>query len=216
MALLTLMGIGGPASAASFNFVLNTEFTGGAIPSGFPTVVIQDDGTNTVKLTITSNLSGTEFLSDLYLNYGGSALGSLASTFVGGQQALSVAFASDGFNGGGGRNFDIHFAYETANNANRFTGGENSIYTLTGTNLHAADFNFLSSSSGGKTDYAVSAHIQGIIPQNGEDSGFVGSGIVPPIPDPDIPLPVPGGIALLGIGLVAMALTTTRRNRQAC
>ncbi|HYN80191.1 MAG TPA: hypothetical protein VES88_01710, partial [Gemmatimonadaceae bacterium] len=65
LALATLLVGVLPASATMITFTLDTEFSGGAIPSGFPTVTLDDSvALDSVLVTITSNLSGSEFIDD--------------------------------------------------------------------------------------------------------------------------------------------------------
>ena len=60
LALAALFAGVSPASATMITFTLDTEFSGGATPSGFPTVTLDDSvAVDSVLVTITSNLSGT-------------------------------------------------------------------------------------------------------------------------------------------------------------
>lgn len=212
IAMLSLIGILAPINAYSLSITLNTEFSGGAVPSGFPTIsILQGANADTVNVLITSNLiSGTEFIDEVVFNYGGAnpLVTGLTATFTSGQAATDgIFFGSNAFKADGAGYFDIKFDYEASNNSNRFTAGETSAYTLSvasGLGLSPDDFSFLSTASA-KGSFGGAAHVQGIATAPG--SGWVGGppigGPNPPDPEPD-PVPEPTAVWMLGLGLLGL------------
>ena len=211
IAMLSLIGVLAPINAYSLTIGLDTEFSGGANPAGFPaifpTIEITAVDADTVDVLITSNLSGVEFLDEVLLNYGGA--NALTASFVSGQDATEgVFFGSNAFKADGAGYFDIKFDYAASNaDPNRFTAGETSRFTLSVASglLDPTDFNFLSTTSA-KGSFVGAAHVQGIAP-NGSLSGWVGGdgdGPTPPPPDPDPTVPEPTAVWMLGLGLLGL------------
>jgi hypothetical protein len=186
--LSAILGIGISYNANALQFILHDEFSGGQQPTGSIQVDINTVATNTVQLTISSQLVGTEFLSDLYLNlnpaYSASNLNFGSPTRTGSFGTDPVVPAPPPLNADGGGTFDIKFAFDTAPPADRFDGLLDSItYQITGlgliTNLVEADFDYLSQDpSGGHGFFKAAAHIQGV-GTNGDGSGFIAPNGVP-------------------------------------
>lgn len=207
-ALSALLGVSVSYNANALQFDLNTQFSGGAQPAGFLRVVITDGAplTNTVQITLTSFLQGTEFASDVYLNLdpalnpslltGFTGLGTPAST-TGTFVNPTVNLGANGFSADGGGNYDINFAFQTGPPSARFNNGDSVTYLVgaTFTGLDATDFNFLSQPpNGGNGFHPAAAHIQAIAPNSsGSTSSFVST-----VPD--------GGATamLLGIALASL------------
>ncbi len=104
---------------------------------------------------------------------------------------------------GPGGDFDIRFSFENANNADRFTGGETSVYTITAAGITAESFDFLSQNEANAFLSVIT--VQGI-PQagggttSGEVAGFRA-------------IPEPSSFVLAGLGVVGLAGFARIRNR---
>ncbi len=197
-----------PAAATSITFDLDFEFSGGTTPSGVPSVTIDDfGGSGVVQVSITSNLSGTEFIDDLYLNFSGNP-NLLSPTFVSGVQANNVLFGSNAFKADGDGFYDILLDYPPPGSP-KFGAGATSVYLFTLAGITANDFNLesLCSQGCGNGSFFAAAHVQSIGP-NGSGSGWVGSqGSIQLIPEP-------ASLLLMGSGLFAATARVRRRLRK--
>jgi len=194
-------------SAAALTIQLSTEYSGGTAPSGSPpwVTVVATDVAGGVNLTLTNtNLTGTEFVSEIYLNLTSSLLGTLAFTnpVKTGTFSLPTISSSSGpteFKADGGGYFDLRIGFAT-DESNRFGAGESLSYLVTssGAGFNANSFNLLSEPSGGNGVWTGAAHVQAIAPNDG--SGWIG-GTGNGVPDagPTVSLL---GLALLGLGLL--------------
>lgn len=168
----------------------------GALPDGsapYATATIVDNGANSVLLTMVNNAPEENFIVRFTFNLNTNIDVSFAHS--GGNVASS---ATDGPNHSNGHSsmqaglWDVVFAYPTSNSdVNRFKGGENSVYVLTGTGLDETDFNVAN-----EDGYFSAARFQGI---SNDRSGTVGL------------VPEPASMAALAIGAAALL----RRRRKA-
>lgn len=191
----------------------------GTAPAGIGpwlSAAFQQTGSNTGTLTLTSSLSGGEFLQgngDKNLGWAfnfGDALTSLKCTS--GTCASSATFGgsySGGPQGGANAtgNFNVLFTWDK----NRFGAGDTAVYEITfASTLTGSPF---AANANGNSSLA---HIQGI-GKNGSvwaTSGAPDGGVVPN-PDP-VPVPEPAEIGIFGLGLVLLGglLGIERRRRR--
>jgi hypothetical protein len=207
IALVLILAAGLVQTAAALTIQLSTEFSGGTSPSGSPpwVTVVATDVAGGVNLTLTnSNLTGREFVSEIYLNLTSSLLGTLSFTnpVKTGTFALPTISSSSGpteFPADGGGYFDLRIAFAT-DDVNRFGAGEALSYLVTssGSGFNANSFNLQSEPGGGNGTWTAAAHVQAIGANDG--SGWIG-GNATGVPDagPTVSLL---GLALVGLGLL--------------
>jgi len=200
---MALVAMALPAQATSISYELNYEFSGAATPSGSVLVTFDDQGTaGDVQVTISAaNLSGTEFIDDIYINYNPSLnVAGLSFSWVSGQKYNSVLTGTNAYQADGDGKFDIVFDYPPPPGtfAAKFTSGETSVYNILGAGITANDFAFSSVESAGNGSYHVAAHVQGIAAAPG--SGWIGDK-PEDVPEGGTTLSLLGG-ALLGLGLL--------------
>jgi len=198
---------------ADFAYKFDTVFSGTVQPSGglpWLTATFENTGEkDQVTLTLTSsNLGGTEFVSNWFFNYNYQGPSTLAITQGEGTAPLAInPFATLGrykADGTGGW-FDLTFAFPTEG-ADRFTNGESAVFTITGTGLTADMFRAQSwdSKTGGERSvlYAA-AHIQSI----GSESAWVTTGTS------TTNTPIPAAAWLLGSGLLGLVAIRRRMKK---
>ncbi len=213
--LLMLGGFFDQTEATTITFEYNYEFSGATSPSGTgPWLVATfEDVSGGVQLTLTSNLSGKEFVGNdngngngkkgWYFNFDPTLNPkNLSFSNIGGTAAKSINKGVNAFKADGDGYYDIEFSW----GANKFGEGSSVTYLITyPVSISAESFNFLSSpgseGGGGHGPYLSAAHIQGIGP-SGNDSGWIA------------PVPEPSTFLLLGIGLVSLGLFGRRKLRK--
>lgn len=164
------------------------------------------NGINAVSLTlsVSSALPAGQFVSGWYFNFGFPGTlpsGNQFAPSLGNPTTASIATETDGFKADGDGYHDILFSFSTANNdASRFTPGETALFILTGPNVTARSFKYLSTSSWEGAFYTAT-HIQGMA---GDNSGWVGSAQVGVVP-------IPTPLLLLSAGLLGLVAIRRRR-----
>lgn len=205
----------GPASALSISFGLDFEFSGGTQPEGatpWATITIDDaadtGGANSVRVTISNNLTDGEFISEFSLNLD-PALDPTQLTFTavnmnavgnpaGDPNDFSFSTGVDAFQADGDGKFDMRLGLPPPPGAfaAKYTAGETLVFDLTfSAALSAADFDFGSASGGGNGTFRAAAHVQGI-GLDDEDSGWIG-----PVPEPSVALLMAAGALAAGIAI---------------
>ncbi|MBN1930635.1 MAG: PEP-CTERM sorting domain-containing protein [Desulfobacterales bacterium] len=214
--------------ATSISFDLGYEFSGGTSPQGgipWVTVTFDDEGsTGSVVMTINnSGLTGTEFMSEFYFNFDSpgtlsadseekfndySIISSSTHTAIDSFKYDANGDNQKGYKADGDGFFDLVIGFPES--GDRFAANEIFALTLTGTDITAGSFNYLSEGAGNSPNgWYVAAHIQGIGPE-GKDSGWVtdggggGGGGGDPIPEP-------ATLMLLGIGLLGTTVITRKK-----
>ncbi|HET6573726.1 MAG TPA: hypothetical protein VFG68_09010 [Fimbriiglobus sp.] len=189
-------------ATADFTIEMNNSFNGAAPAGSVPwgRASFKDVGAGQVQLTMENLLqSSSEFVPGWFFNFdpAQNASSVLTFTFSSGQAAQAVnSGVNTASTPGQGGDFDIEFAFENANNANRFTQGETSVYLITGSGISAASFNFPSVNE--QNAFVSVFKVQGI--QTSPGSGEVAGGPAPPSPVPAPPTAILAGLGVLGFG----------------
>jgi hypothetical protein len=215
--------VGTPAEAATINWSLTSEFSGGATPSGsgpWGFATFMDTAPGVVQLTLELALLPSEFLTewDFNLDPGLSPL-SLSVTRTGGTgpaaEYITIDKGVNAFNADGDGQYDLQFEFATSNSGGgvrRFNGTENLTFNITCTSCSGFDaesFEFPSAPDGGHGPFLHAAHIQGLStpPGSGWLTGEGGGG--------GAQVPTPGSLVLVGLGAVGVAVGGLRRTRRA-
>lgn len=199
------------AAQAQVVFDLNT-LTNGNTPAGdapWLRATFQNDGANTVKLTMENFLSSGEFVRFWGFNVEDSFIASLSASYVSGQTATFSKgnnFTNIQASTQAGL-FDLLFEFPNAPPGQRFIGGETSVYKFTATGLTEDDFKVLSFPHPTNGSFYSAARLQGLPNDEGpnEGSGSIGA----PIPEPAF-YQMSGLLLLGGAGMFLRA----RRSRK--
>ncbi|NQT84585.1 PEP-CTERM sorting domain-containing protein [bacterium] len=166
-----------PVRADPIVWQLTHEFSGATPPEGILKVILKDNGSNTVELTVDATLLvGSEFVGALYLNVDPSLDPTgLTITDTGGPSSYaspSIGQGVDAFKADGDGFFDILMDFDN-NNSDALSAGESALFTIQGAGLSQSSFLYLSANGGGEHGpFLVAAHVQGI-GDDGDDSGWV-------------------------------------------
>ena len=183
------------AGAATLEFNMNIEYSGGTEPEGTPqpwaTATFVDTTTNHVTLTMSAaNLVGSEFISVWLFNFDPSLDPDLLAFSLYGSPGSvpnSINTAENDLKAGPGKYYDFEFDFPPpkGNYDNKFTSGETVIYDITYTGAGTIDvfsFNFHSiATNNNHGPYYSAAHIQSIGADGG--SGWIG-GTPTVVPEP--------------------------------
>ncbi|MDB6063817.1 MAG: hypothetical protein JWR26_25 [Pedosphaera sp.] len=198
------------AGAGSFFYHFDYVFSGTSPdgPSAWVNAQFTDGSSGTVNLTLsTGGLTGTEFISELYLNLNNvlnpnSLIFTLTSS-IGTFSNPSISTGVDQFKADGDGKYDVLLGFSTAGTG-RFGVGDSITYQITGiAGLQASDFDFLSAPAGGSGPFLSAAHVQSI--GNG-NSGWIAPTILTPAPEP-------ATAVLLGSAMIIWAGARRFRNR---
>ena len=216
LCLLVLLSVG-QVHATSMSLPMSQEFSGATAPAGsapWLTPKFDDENTpGTVKFTLeTTNLTGSEFVSGLYLNIDPAmdpadlSFGSITKTGTFSDPTISLS--TDTYKADGDGKYDILLSFSTSSGS-EFGAGEELTVIITGSNsaagLEATDFAFLSLPSGGNGPFHAAAHIQSI--GAGGDSGWIAPGFGF---DPFNTIPEPSALALLSSGALLVGIRRRR------
>lgn len=178
------------ANAASYTFNFTSLVTGDP-PGGtnIASLTIADSGANQVLVTLNHNATSSagQFITQLWFNLDPFQVPTQTNRSPIGKFNGTIVAALNGV-GSAGVNFDLEQAFETSNSGggvNRLKPGESISFNLSGSGLDAGDF--VSKSTGNRTDLYAMIHLQGIA---GGLSAKIGA------------VPEPATMAVLGLGLV--------------
>lgn len=195
MAAAMVLGLSGVANAG-----LTMEFGStyaGTSPAGTPPwlrATFEQDGAG-VKLTLNNLLQDpNEFVSQVAFNYNGPFIGSTAQLLSGNPFTAAVLGTPAGLGNAAGP-FTFGFRFETANNSDRFHGGESSVIRLN--RAGGLDYNLFNTLN---SSFVLAAtHVQHI--DGGQGSGKIAAGVeVRPVPEPST-VAMAGTVALLGLAM---------------
>jgi hypothetical protein len=201
--------VGSPAD--SFKSMVEMQIT--------TTQTSQPDGSFLVGIGIPSccgvpgrgNLTGTEFVSQVYLNFNPHLdLSKLTLAWTGdpalgfplfGVSPVAIQIAENGFSTPGDSDFDIKISFATSNTdptqrlSPAGTSWSKLLFTYDGgnTDISPNDFYFFSEpkNPGNALSYLAVAHVQGI-------EGSEGSGLITAVPEPETYAMMAAGLGLLG------------------
>jgi hypothetical protein len=177
-------------------------------PNAIYAKAIFDDGgsSGTVTLTMSvfdSLLPTGAYANEWYFNVGAAPLSGI--NFVSGVAASSIDNGTDAFKADGtGGKFDFAFHFPTKNPGG-LAQASTSVYTLTGAGIGANSFNSLSIPAPNGGLYVGAVHVSGY---DGTSVWVSGVGITRQAETPQIP--EPATLALLGLGILGMAVTRRR------
>jgi hypothetical protein len=212
---LVVLSAAPAAASAGLVMTLNTEFSGGSNPSGtapWLRAEFADAGTDTVTLTLTSLLQDAdEFVSIWAFNFDPAKAAQLAALSIvqGTGPAATITKGIDFFQAGGDGKYDIKFDFDTSASGDRFGQGDSATFTITGSGITEASFNFLSQPAGGKGPFFTAAHVQGIGPSAGQSGWITGPGVFTAAPEPGTM-----GLALTAITILAAPALRRFRGRR--
>lgn len=218
-------------SHAAIQFNLDT-LSNGTAPAGSPPwlrAVFEQDGTDQVKLTLTSLLSPnggvyypSEFISEVAFNFLPSSALAKGTTISGltitktsspNTAAATIVAKEDAESVTSIKKFDIDFQFQTSAGSGRFDGSDVVVYTIKYAGLLESDFGLKNADNTGL--YYMAAHIQGIPPD--DKSGAVGSlveiTVIPSAVPNAIQTPEPASLAVWSaLGFIGMACRRRRMN----
>ena len=210
-----VVGLSVPASAATITFDLATVYTGDAPEGTAPWLrATFTDNADGVLVTLDSLLQGEgEFVTDWAFNFEGLPLSVLDGTidWVSGAVAdvrLADPPPPNDIAVGPSFNYDVLFAFPTANTGRLGIDFDQSVYQITADGVTASMFGFLNP---GSPQFFSAAHVQGIDGPNG--SGHIGDGNGEDNEEPLTPVPEPASFALLGLGGVMLTVRRYLANR---
>ena len=197
--LIVLFGLTVAAKATLITYELGGVFSGASPTSPIPwlTASFNDNGgSGSVTLTLTAGLEvSSEFISQVVFNVAPAfdpsdltitqATGSPTNTGI-----VNTNQDKQKVDGDAGKGFDVLINFPSANTGARFDNSDVLTFTITGSDITASSFAYLS--TGSSPNY-VAAHVQGIpLDGGGTTSGFVGT------------VPIPPAVWLLGSGLLGL------------
>jgi hypothetical protein len=175
----------GSSAQAAISMGINQNFDGtppNSSTTPWVSLLFQDIGLNTVRLTITApNLTlPSEFIETLRLNFNDTknvtslVFTPVLSLWQGLSTSVTVTEKQNGFKAadGSGGSYDISLGFATSPGQGQFTKGDQAVFDITttqgSTGLSSQDFAFLSSGTPGNVFYAAAA-IFGTGPKNNKN-----------------------------------------------
>jgi hypothetical protein len=209
------------ASAGVFTFGPNGEFSGtNALMSGSVLVRIENDGANTVKVTVDAtglDPLATEKITGLYLNIDESITSGLTfstspdpmNETINYQDTHLSYLRSAGFQPDGDGKFNIQIDWNEDVNVGVLTGGGISVFSISAPGLDEADFfgELSYQSNPNKTGYEAVLRVMSMPP--GDQSGWY----APTSSQGPEVLPEPASLAIWGLGIVGCAALRIRRRK---
>lgn len=227
MVILAILGILVPINAYSLTITLDQLYSGTSPIGSSPTIVITQDGANAVQVVINANMTPTEFIDRVLLNYGGANPLS-SESYSSGVTADTVSFASNSYKADGAGYFDLKLDYpqsagsrlgpDTGIGGTAAGSTSTYIFSVASGGISPNDFHLYSTASP-KGAYEGAMHIQSI--GTNAASGWIGGNctadcgnIPPPNPEPT-PAPEPTTVWMLGLGLLGLFGYKYRQSRLA-
>lgn len=196
------------AQAAVVTFDYTLTFSGTAPTTSAPwlTATFDDhNATGSVSLTITANGLGSQSITSIYFNLDPAlSASSLVFSLDAGSStapAPAVFQGTNAYRADGDGYYDIKLDFPPPGGMQRFDNNDTAFFTITGVNLTANSFQFLSQPGPGNNPgpYYSAAHIQGIPTGYGTTSGWVA------------PVPVPAALWMFAPALLGMVGLMRRR-----
>ncbi|MDX1962476.1 MAG: hypothetical protein SFX18_04940 [Pirellulales bacterium] len=218
--VVCLLGIN--VRSAFADLLINmSQVYNGATPSGvgaWGTAKFEDVTTGEVLLTMTNLLnSPTEYLAAWYFNLDPAFKPkNLVFTHVSGQAAKKITNRANNTEPPGqGGDFDISFAYESANNVNRFKMDETSVYKIKAPGITSSSFKWFSENENNSFVSVIAIRGIPINPYCSDTLSGEVAGTIPPASQAPVPelgsMCAWGGIAGM-VGLVSFLRQRRRRS----
>jgi hypothetical protein len=193
----------------TFNLTVGINGATPLDPLPWLTATFHDQAAGVVRLTMKNNLAPGEFVRTWLFNEDVINLVLPDLTYVSGPLPNPIVLQNccNGANDIKAGLFDIDFVFGTANNANRFDGGETSVWDFNAPGLTASDFKALSSNPDVGGPYYSAAKVQGLNPTG--SSGSIGA--IDPVPEPTSVLLLMTAVSLTGLTLRRKFAALSRR-----
>ncbi len=203
-----ILGCSALAQAAVVAFDYSQAFSGTAPTTSAPWLTATFDdhsAVGNVSLVIAANGLGSQSVTSIYFNLDPAlSVSSLVFSFnAGGSSAPAptVLQGTNAYRADGDGYYDIKLDFPPPNGAERFDNSDTAFFTISGANLTASSFRFLSYPGPGNNagPFYSAAHIQGIPTGYGTTGGWVA------------PVPVPAALWMFVPALLGMTGFMRRR-----
>jgi hypothetical protein len=184
-------------SNASVVYTFGNEYSeSGAVLTGDVTVTLESLGGGDVSVTVdATDLTGTEFITGLYLNFNPLYdVGGLSTPEDETDPTATMSVGTDAFRAGSDGLYDVLFDWGVEHP--RFHAGtiEYFVVSHASESITAEDFNFLSADAGGNGPFYAVLRAQGF--GTNDNSGW--------FYPKDTPVPEPGPLALMMLGMTGL------------